>query len=130
MNIIDKINNYLIDSENFADEFLPLRETLTPIQSDFNTALNELKQKINESDDLSDKVFYLNRYTDLVKRLESVFDTRNKRLQQTISLLSKLPEGVKETSESEENIKTNGTDENNVLSPEQANEILKILNNK
>ena len=130
-NIIEKVNNYLLESEAFANEFLPLKETLSPIQNDFQMALLELQQKSAEAEDLADKVFYINRYTDLVKKVESVFDTRSKRLQQTLTMLAKLPpalteantdEEVKQMVEGEENA------ESTTLTPEQANEILKILN--
>lgn len=127
-NIVDIVNNYLVDSENFANEFLPLRETLTPIQQDFKSALEELKQKSETATELSDKVFYLNRYTDLVKKVEGVFDTRSKRLQQTLSMLMKLPD-VSDSTELQTDSNSDEFDNSNIT-PEQANEILKILNNK
>ena len=129
-NIIEKVNNYLLESENFANEFLPLKETLTPIQENFHLALQQLQQKSEEAEDLADKVFYLNRYTDLVKKVETVFDTRSKRLQQTLTMLAKLPSTYTEdTSIIEDNEKQNDEIEDKNLTPEQANEILKILNN-
>lgn len=129
-NIIEKVNNYLLESENFANEFLPLKETLTPIQEDFHSALQQLQQKSEEAEDLADKVFYLNRYTDLVKKVETVFDTRSKRLQQTLTMLAKLPSTYTEdTNITEDNEKQNDEIEDKNLTPEQANEILKILNN-
>lgn len=129
-NIIEKVNNYLLESENFANEFLPLKETLTPIQEDFRSALQQLQQKSEEAEDLADKVFYLNRYTDLVKKVETVFDTRSKRLQQTLTMLAKLPSTYTEdTNITEEIEKQNDEIEDKNLTPEQANEILKILNN-
>lgn len=128
--IIEKVNNYLLESENFANEFLPLKETLTPIQEDFRSALQQLQQKSEEAEDLADKVFYLNRYTDLVKKVETVFDTRSKRLQQTLTMLAKLPSTYTEdTNITEEIEKQNDEIEDKNLTPEQANEILKILNN-
>lgn len=127
--IIEKVNNYLLDSEAFANEFLPLRETLMPIQDDFKSALEELKEKANKSEDLPDKVFYLNRYTDLVKKVEGVFDTRSKRLQQTLSMLSKLPEITKSTENVDDIVdEDNNEESNNTLTPEEANQILMILN--
>lgn len=126
-NIVEKINNYLLESESFANEFLPLKETLMPIQQDFQSALSELKQKSESAEDLADKVFYINRYTDLVKKVEGVFDTRSKRLQQTLTMLAKLPpvatDTVADVSQTDEEQETNAK-----LTPEQANEILKILN--
>lgn len=126
-NIIEKINNYLLESENFANEFLPLKETLEPIQKDFKQALSELKQKSEDAEDLADKVFYINRYTDLIKKLETVFDTRSKRLQQTLSMLTKLPTTCTENKEEQtDNLQTDEEKTQN-LTPEQANEILMIL---
>lgn len=127
--IVDIVNNYLVDSENFANEFLPLRETLTPIQQDFKSALEELKRKSETATELSDKVFYLNRYTDLVKKVESVFDTRSKRLQQTLSMLMKLPD-MSDSTELQTDDSNSDEFDNSNITPEQANEILKILNNK
>lgn len=125
-NIIEKVNNYLLDSEAFANEFLPLRDTLSPIQRDFQTALADLKNKADNAEDLADRVFYINRYTDLVRKVESVFDTRSKRLQQTLTMLMKQPElptknDIEDTNTAEEDI------ENTALTPEQANKILEIL---
>lgn len=126
-NIIEKVNNYLLESENFANEFLPLKETLEPIQKDFKQALSELKQKSEDAEDLADKVFYINRYTDLVKKVETVFDTRSKRLQQTLSMLTKLPTTYTENKEEQtDNLQTDEEKTQN-LTPEQANEILMIL---
>ena len=126
-NIIENINKYLIESENFASQYLPLKQVLLPIQNDVNNILEELKQKSQSAADLSDKVFYLNRYTDLVKKIESVFDTRNKRLQQTLSILSKTYIDNNDTIEEQTNKEIND-DDSKTLTPEEANEILKILN--
>ena len=129
-NLIEKINNYLLESESYANEFLPLKETLSPIQKDFNNALTDLKQKAENADDLADRVFYINRYTDLVKKIESVFDTRSKRLQQTLSMLTKLsPTLIDNNTESEEHTTEDTIEQDTPLTPEQANEILKILEN-
>lgn len=130
-NIIEKVNNYLLESEAFANEFLPLKETLSPIQNDFQMALLELQQKSAEAEDLADKVFYINRYTDLVRKVENVFDTRSKRLQQTLTMLAKLPPALTETNNEEETkqiVEGEESTESTTLTPEQANEILKILN--
>ena len=132
-NIIDKINNYLLDTENYADEFLPLRATLEPIQNDFKSALSELKKQAENADDLADRVFYLNRYTDLVRKIEGVFDTRSKRLQQTLSMLTKLPQlDSVSTTNDRQTDESDSMDEDkkdlSPLTPEEANEILKILN--
>lgn len=128
-NIIENINKYLIESENFASQYLPLKQVLLPIQNDVNNILEELKQKSQSAVDLSDKVFYLNRYTDLVKKIESVFDIRNKRLQQTLSILSKTYVDNNDTVE-EQTSKEINDDDSKTLTPEEANEILKILNKK
>lgn len=123
--VIKKINDYLVETENYASEFLPLKETLEPIQNDFQSALQTLKQKSNEATDVADRVFYINRYTDLIKKIEGVFDTRSKRLQNTISILSKLNLlNTTDTPETEEQV---FEDTGTPLAPEQANEILKIL---
>lgn len=124
--IIERVNDYLLDSEAFANEFLPLRETLTPIQKDFQFALNELKTKAESADNIADKVFYINRYTDLVRKVEGVFDTRSKRLQQTLSMLMKLPDLPSTSDESEENSVQEEL-EKSPLTPEQANKILQVL---
>lgn len=124
--IIERVNDYLLDSEAFANEFLPLRETLTPIQKDFQSALNELKTKAEDADNIADRVFYINRYTDLVKKVEGVFDTRSKRLQQTLSMLMKLPELPSNTEDNEENPAQKEM-EKSPLTPEQANKILQVL---
>ena len=128
MNLVEKLNNYLVESESFANDFLPLKETLQPIQKDFQQALTELKNKSDNASDIADKVFYINRYTDLVKKMESVFDTRSKRLQQTLTMLAKidLPNTENEVSNQSDSLE----DDEKQLTPEQANEILKILSNK
>lgn len=124
--LINKINNYLLDTEEYANEFLPLKETLEPIQHDFKQALTELKEKSQTATELSDRVFYINRYTDLVKKVENVFDTRSKRLQQTLSMLTKLP-AIQDV-ENVDNDKQTETDiDNTPLTPEQANKIMQIL---
>lgn len=123
--IIERVNDYLLDSEAFANEFLPLREILTPIQKDFQSALNELKTKAEDADNIADRVFYINRYTDLVKKVEGVFDTRSKRLQQTLSMLMKLPELPPETDNEDNSVQEEM--ENSPLTPEQANKILQVL---
>lgn len=124
--LLNKLNKCLLDSEDLACSFLPLEETLSPIKNDYKNILNNLKEKSETASDISDKVFYINRYTDMVKRLESIFDTRNKRLQQSISLISKqqIDNPITTTQENSEQLAI----EDNKLSPEQANEILKILN--
>lgn len=123
--VIKKINDYLVETENYASEFLPLKETLEPIQNDFQSALQTLKQKSNEATDVADRVFYINRYTDLIKKIEGIFDTRSKRLQNTISILSKL--NLPNTTDTEQPEEQVFEDTGTSLTPEQANEILKIL---
>lgn len=126
--LIEKLNNYILKTEELADSFLPLESALAPIQEDFQTALQDLKDKATNADELSDRVFYINRYTDLVKKVEGIFDTRSKRLQQTLSLVSKLSlpqqDILVDEQEAEEEERTDGKN----LTPEQANEIIKILN--
>lgn len=106
--------------------FYLLQDTLTPIKEDLNSALNELKEKSQNSTEISDKVFYLNRYTDLVKKVESIFEARSKRLQQSLQTLAKLTPvtGNKPVTDTDdENNETN-------LTPEQYAKIFAILNNK
>lgn len=126
--IIERVNDYLLDSEAFANEFLPLRETLTPIQKDFQSALSELKIKAANADNIADRVFYINRYTDLVRKVEGVFDTRSKRLQQTLSMLMKLSPELPSTNIEENNDSNIENSEQSPLTPEQANKILQVLN--
>ena len=126
MDIVEQVNQYLLDVEKFSNEFLPLQDTLTPIKEDLNSALNELKEKSQNSTEISDKVFYLNRYTDLVKKVESIFEARSKRLQQSLQTLVKLTPvtGNKPVTDTDdENNETN-------LTPEQYAKIFAILNNK
>ena len=124
--LINKINNYLLDTEAYANEFLPIKETLEPIQHDFKQALAELKEKSQTATELSDRVFYINRYTDLVKKVENVFDTRSKRLQQTLSMLTKLP-AIQDVENVDNDEQTETDIDNTPLTPEQANKILQIL---
>lgn len=122
--IIDTINKLLLESENFSNEFLPLQDTLNPIKEDLNSTLQELREKAKNSTNTADKVFYLNRYTDLIKKVESIFEARGKRLQQTLQTLSKLSPSV--TTNEVKNA-TDNVNNDNDLTPEQCNEILKIL---
>lgn len=122
--IIDKLNDYLLDVENLSNEFLPLKDKLNPIKQDINNALEDLKEKSENSEDLADKVFYINRYTDLIKKVESIFDIRSRRLQQAIQTISKLP--LLKGNNEKEQIQSEISDTD--LTPEQCNEIFKILN--
>lgn len=126
MDIIEQVNQYLLDVEKFSNEFLPLQDTLTPIKEDLNSALNELKEKSQNSTEISDKVFYLNRYTDLVKKVESIFEARSKRLQQSLQTLAKLTPvtGNKPVTD------TDNEDNETNLTPEQYAKIFAILNNR
>ena len=124
--VVEQINNCLVEVEKFSNEFLPLQNTLSPIQENLNNTLQDLKYKSENSTDLSDKVFYFNRYTDLVKKVEGIFEARSKRLQQTLQTLSKLSPTRFNNQDSIEN---DGTEDAR-LTPEQCNTILKILNNK
>lgn len=124
---LDKISSYLLESEEFANDFLPIKDVLSPIQSDLSLALKELQEKSAKATDLEDKVFYINRYTDLVKKVEGIFDVRSKRLQQTLSMLSKI--SISDNSDASDVDNTNSDSENDKpLTPEKANAILKILN--
>lgn len=122
--IIDKLNDYLLDVENLSNEFLPLKDKLNPIKQDINNALEDLKEKSENSEDLADRVFYINRYTDLIKKVESIFDIRSRRLQQAIQTISKLP--LLKGNNEKEQIQSEISDTD--LTPEQCNEIFKILN--
>lgn len=123
-NTIETINKFLLESEQFSNDFLPLNETLMPIKADIKSTLDELKSKAENSTDIADRVFYLNRYTDLLKKVESIFEARGKRLQQTLQTLSKIDMSniSKDNSEAVNS-------ENESLTPEQCNAIIKILNN-
>ena len=121
---IETINKFLLESEQFSNDFLPLNETLTPIKADIKSTLEELKSKAEASTDIADRVFYLNRYTDLLKKVESIFEARGKRLQQTLQTLSKIDMN----SISKDNLEAVAS-ENESLTPEQCNAIIKILNN-
>lgn len=123
-NTIETINKFLLESEQFSNDFLPLNETLTPIKADIKSTLEELKSKAEASTDIADRVFYLNRYTDLLKKVESIFEARGKRLQQTLQTLSKIDMN----SISKDNLEAVAS-ENESLTPEQCNAIIKILNN-
>lgn len=122
--IIDKLNDYLLDVENLSNEFLPLKDKLNPIKQDINNALEDLKEKSENSEDLADRVFYINRYTDLIKKVESIFDIKSRRLQQAIQTISKLP--LLKGNNEKEQIQSEISDTD--LTPEQCNEIFKILN--
>nr|CAI9751306.1 hypothetical protein DGKKSRWO_DGKKSRWO_CDS_0030 [uncultured phage]CAI9752158.1 hypothetical protein CVNMHQAP_CVNMHQAP_CDS_0030 [uncultured phage] len=127
--LIDKVNDLLLDSETFSNEFLPLRDTLSPIKDDLDNALRELKEKSENSTETADKVFYLNRYTDLIKKVESIFEARGKRLQQTLQTLTKLSATMTDDASNEDvESETDGVANVENLSPEQCNAIMKILN--
>lgn len=123
-NTIETINKFLLESEQFSNDFLPLNETLTPIKADIKSTLDELKSKAETSTDIADRVFYLNRYTDLLKKVESIFEARGKRLQQTLQTLSKIDM----SNISKDDLEAVNS-ENESLTPEQCNAIIKILNN-
>lgn len=126
MNMIEQINQYLLDTENFSNEFLPIRETLMPVKNDLDIALKELMTKAQNSTDVADKVFYINRYTDLVKKVESIFDAHNKRLLNILQTSAKLTASPTDSG-SQKNLDNNDEDDK-VLTPEQCSAIIKILN--
>lgn len=119
--IINKINDILIETENFNSTFLPIQDVLNPIKNDINDALNKLKNLINQSTNTSDKIHFINRYVDLIKKVESIFEAKDKRLLQILQTVNKLP------NIEQQNIQDNDETTNN-LTPEQCNEILKIIN--
>lgn len=126
MDIIEQVNQYLLETEKFSNDFLPLQDTLNPIRNNLEEALKKLKIKSESSNNLEDEVFYLNRYTDLIKKVESIFEAKNKRLQQTLYTLTKLlPVANLNNNDQNKNAET----ENVNISPEKLNEIIKILQN-
>lgn len=126
MDIIEQVNQYLLETEKFSNDFLPLQDTLNPIRNNLEEALKKLKIKSESSNNLEDEVFYLNRYTDLIKKVESIFEAKNKRLQQTLYTLTKLlPVANLNNNDQNKNTET----ENVNISPEKLNEIIKILQN-
>lgn len=121
--VLESLHEQLIATESLASTYLPLNESLDGIKNDLNSVLNTLKNKAANSTDIADRTFYVNKYLDLVKNVESVFDARSKRIQQAIGLLIKTSE--KNIVSSDEIDST--SDDDAQLTPEQANEILKIL---
>ena len=125
MDIIEQVNQYLLETEKFSNDFLPLQDTLNPIKNNLEEALRKLKIRSESSNNLEDEVFYLNRYTDLVKKVESIFEAKNKRLQQTLYILTKLLPVANLNNNQDYKTET----ENVNISPEKLNEIIKILQN-
>lgn len=126
MDIIEQINQYLLETEKFSNDFLPLQDTLNPIKNNLEEALKKLKIRSESSNNLEDEVFYLNRYTDLVKKVESIFEAKNKRLQQTLYTLTKLLPVINLNG----NDQNKNTETENInISPEKLNEIIRILQN-
>ena len=103
-------------------------ELLNNIKSSSDPILKELKEKIDNSSDISDKVFYLNRYSDTVENIDKTINNIIKNIQQ-LNQTQELSNIDKISIDSK-----NGNEINNVasesVSPEQINEILKILNNQ
>lgn len=125
--IINKLNELLLDTETFSDEFLPLKNTLEPIKEDFNNALQNLRDNIKNSSDISDKIFYINRYADLIRKIESIFDSHSKRLQQSLYTLSKNQnQASNETVLNTDNSSTID-DEEIMFSPEDYEKIINII---
>lgn len=123
--IINQLNEFLLDTEKFSNEFLPLKDTLEPIKDDFNNVLQNLRDNIKNSSDISDKVFYINRYADLIRKIESIFDSHSKRIQQSLYSLSK------NNQQSDNDIVINNEessiDEENMFSPEDYEKIINII---
>lgn len=84
------LSQKLLDVEQLADTVMPLESALSAIQMDIADSLAELRIKSENSEDFADKIFYLNRYADLVKKIDSIFDNQIKRTQNSLSVLSKL----------------------------------------
>ena len=125
--IINKLNELLLDTETFSDEFLPLKNTLEPIKEDFNNALQNLRDNIRNSSDISDKIFYINRYADLIRKIESIFDSHSKRLQQSLYTLNKNQnQASNETTLNTDNSSTID-DEEIMFSPEDCEKIISII---
>lgn len=121
--VLESLHEQLIATESLASTYLPLNESLDGIKDDLNSVLSTLKNKAANSTDIADRTFYVNKYLDLVKNVESVFDARSKRIQQAIGLLIKTSEKNIISSDEIDSI----SDDDVQLTPEQANEILKIL---
>lgn len=121
--LINRINNIIVENENISNNFLPLQEILNPIKNDINETLKELKNKADESPNISDKIFYINRYMDLIKKVDSIFEAKNKRLLQTLQVVAKnsIENNSISSEETEDNL--------SALTPEQCNEIFKIIKN-
>lgn len=129
-NIIEKLNSCLLDTENLANNFLPLDETLSTIKDDVSSTLTELKTMSETSEELSDKVFYINRYTDLIKKIDSIFDARARRLQNSLSMLSKLALVPGMDTQTINDSKSGVDNSESSLSPEQCAKIFAILQNE
>lgn len=129
-NKIEKLSQELIALETLSKDYLPLDEKLKPLKQDLDFALEEIRQKVSTSDDVADKVFYLNRYADLIKKVESIFDNQSKRIQNSLQTLIKANAIMTTTTQSvdsENNLNEKTKDSVN-LSPVQCNAILNILN--
>lgn len=125
--IINKLNELLLDTETFSDEFLPLKNTLEPIKEDFNNALQNLRDNIKNSSDISDKIFYINRYADLIRKIESIFDSHSKRLQQSLYTLSKNQNQTNNETVLNTDNSSTIDDEEIMFSPEDYEEIISII---
>lgn len=128
--VIKELSKYVLETENLANDFLPLKDKLNNIKEDLNKTLDSLEEKVNNSDDLSDKFFYTNRYVDLLKKVDSIFDNRSKRIQYAISTLIKA-QAVEDNNDlgSDNKDDTITSDDTNInLSPEDAMAIVQILN--
>lgn len=125
--IINKLNELLLDTETFSDEFLPLKNTLEPIKEDFNNALQNLRDNIRNSSDISDKIFYINRYADLIRKIESIFDSHSKRLQQSLYTLSKNQNQASNETISNTDNSSTIDDEEIMFSPEDCEKIISII---
>ncbi len=125
--IINKLNELLLDTETFSDEFLPLKNTLEPIKEDFNNALQNLRDNIKNSSDISDKIFYINRYADLIRKIESIFDSHSKRLQQSLYTLSKNQNQTNNETVLNTDNSSTIDDEEIMFSPEDYEKIISII---
>lgn len=129
--IIEQISKSLLDVETVGERFLPLQATLNPVKEDLVSILSNFRTNIENSEYLSDRLYYMDKYIDLVKKVDSIFDAKSKRLQLALQAILKAEiEKSKMSSGSENSNDSDNIDEapEDMLAPEQVNEILKILN--
>ena len=124
-NYEQKIVEFLLSSENLYRQLFPIETLLQPVKENVYNTLNELKYNTENSNDLSDKIFYINKYIDILYNINNLFDNQTKRLQQTLLAISKISSN--DELKNNENKESSKERENKSLTPEQCNEILAIL---